>query len=116
MNNSPQELIPVLSAMAEQAYRDGWFSLEYLTYDDLPVFLNESDRLIAETLRKIPLFITGLELLLSSPENTQLEHFLEENLTGNDTSEELLTAEFLRCVTERMTGTETGARLQQIMK
>ncbi len=116
MNNPVQDLIPVLSSLAERAYNDGWFSLEYLAGDSLHPFISESERRTAEILRSIPVLIPGIELLLSSPENAQLEHFLQESLTGNDTAEELLIVEFLRCVSRRMNGAETCSRLQQILK
>jgi len=104
-----------LSAMADMAYREGWFSLEYLTHDELPFFLNEKDRVGAEEVRRISLFVTGLDLLLSDPDAAGLDHYIEESIIGNDAPEELLAAEFLRCVATRQNGDAAQSRLLKLI-
>ncbi len=108
------ELIRILVLLAERARWDGWLSLEYLTHDDLNAFMSDSERSIAVSVRAIPIFIPGVTQLLSSPDTAGLDHYLAESITGDDTLEELLVAEFLRCVARSLDGAETEVRLLRI--
>jgi len=114
MSNNLQNLIKILSSLAESAYKDGWLSIEYIAGEELPFFMSEERRADAELLRKIPILIQGIEQLLSKLDTAGLFLFLQESITGDETPEELLAAEFLRCVAERKDGAETAKRLKNV--
>ena len=114
MKHNYHNLIRILSDLAEMALNEGWFSIEYIAAETLPMFMSDSVRADAELLRKIPLLIQGIEHLLANPDTAGFDFFLQESITGDETPEELLAAEFLRCVAERKNGAETALRLKRI--
>jgi len=115
MINNLQNLIRIISSLAESAYNDGWLSIEYIAGEELPFFMSEGLRVDAELLSKIPILVQGIEQLLSRLDTAGLDLFLQESITGDETQEELLAAVFLRCVAERRSSAETAKRLKRII-
>ena len=115
MADNLQNLIRILGELADMAFNEGWFTLEYLTAETLHMFLSDSARADAELLREIPLLIQGIEQLLSTFEAAGIFNYLQESITGDETPEEKLAAEFLRCVAERKNGAQTLVRLKKII-